>query len=172
MTITTTTKLLKKMTIIVHSRIEHTIQQDRPDCEISQLGVALWIFATRSPLPAIEHAGVCWSCSLSQTHHMPTARPPAANSITFTLYFTFLYAKKIPQRSQIKSNLLVLGAVKTTINDQGCQHVTGRFKSIRMPLNKSATNLRFPVKAFRQAIYNDDYNNHKIIEKNDNNCSF
>ncbi len=27
--------------------------------------------------------------------------------------------------NQIKSKLLVLGAVSTTINDQGCQHVTG-----------------------------------------------
>ncbi len=40
--------------------------------------------------------------------------------------------------NQIKSKLLVLGAVSTTINDQGCQHVTGRFESVRMPLNKSA----------------------------------
>ncbi len=39
---------------------------------------------------------------------------------------------------QIKSKLLVLGAVSTTINDQGCQHMTRRFESIRMPLNKSA----------------------------------
>ncbi len=31
-----------------------------------------------------------------------------------------------------------LGAVNTTINDQGCQHVTGRFESIRMLLNKPA----------------------------------
>ncbi len=37
-----------------------------------------------------------------------------------------------------KSKLLVFGAVSTTINDQGCPHVTGRFESIRMPLNKSA----------------------------------
>ncbi len=37
---------------------------------------------------------------------------------------------------QIKSKLLVMGAVKTTINDQGCQHVTGRFESIRMFLSK------------------------------------
>ncbi len=36
----------------------------------------------------------------------------------------------------IKSKLLVLGAVNTIINDQGCQHVTGRFESIRMLLNK------------------------------------
>ncbi len=34
--------------------------------------------------------------------------------------------------------LLVFGAVSTTINDQGCQHVTGRFESTRMPLSKSA----------------------------------
>ncbi len=33
---------------------------------------------------------------------------------------------------------LVFGAISTTINDQGCQHVTGRFESIRMPLNKLA----------------------------------
>ncbi len=39
---------------------------------------------------------------------------------------------------QIKSKLLVLGAVKTTINDKGCQHVTGRFESIRKLLNKPA----------------------------------
>ncbi len=39
---------------------------------------------------------------------------------------------------KIKSKLLVFGAVSTTINNQGCQHVTGRFESIRMPLNKSA----------------------------------
>ncbi len=31
----------------------------------------------------------------------------------------------------------------TTINDHGCQHVTGRFESIRMPLNKSAGWLSF-----------------------------
>ncbi len=40
--------------------------------------------------------------------------------------------------NQIKSKVLVFGAVSTTINDQGCQHVTGKFESIRMPLNKSA----------------------------------
>ncbi len=39
---------------------------------------------------------------------------------------------------QIKSKLLVLGAVNTTINDQGCQHVTGKFESIRKLLNKPA----------------------------------
>ncbi len=38
--------------------------------------------------------------------------------------------------NQIKSKLLVLGADKTTINDQGCQHVTGRCESIRMFLSK------------------------------------
>ncbi len=32
------------------------------------------------------------------------------------------------------SKLLVLGAVNTTINDQGRQHVTVRFESIRMLL--------------------------------------
>ncbi len=36
----------------------------------------------------------------------------------------------------IKSKLLVLGAVNTAINDQGCQHVTGRFEPIRMLLSK------------------------------------
>ncbi len=35
---------------------------------------------------------------------------------------------------QIK--VMVLGAVKTTINDHGCQHVTGRIESIRMFLSK------------------------------------
>ncbi len=48
---------------------------------------------------------------------------------------------KLPHRTQVRSNqsnpikskLLVLGAVSTTINDQGCQHVTRRFESIRMP---------------------------------------
>ncbi len=39
---------------------------------------------------------------------------------------------------QIKSKLLVLGAVNTTTNDQGCQHVTGRFEPIRTLLNKPA----------------------------------
>ncbi len=39
---------------------------------------------------------------------------------------------------QIKSTLLVLKAVNSTINDQGCQHVTGMFESIRMLLNKPA----------------------------------
>ncbi len=44
-----------------------------------------------------------------------------------------------PQRlCIIKSKLLVLGAVNTTINDQECQHVAGRFESIRMLLNKPA----------------------------------
>ncbi len=39
--------------------------------------------------------------------------------------------------NQIKSKLLVLGAVKTTINDQGYQHVTGGgVESIRMFLSK------------------------------------
>ncbi len=38
----------------------------------------------------------------------------------------------------IKSKLLVFGAVSTTIHDQGCQHVTERSESIKMPLNKSA----------------------------------
>ncbi len=39
--------------------------------------------------------------------------------------------------NQIKSKLLVLGAVQTTINDQGCQHVTGGgVESIRMFLSK------------------------------------
>ncbi len=39
--------------------------------------------------------------------------------------------------TQIKSKLLAFGAVSTTLNDQGCQHVAGRFELIRMPLNKS-----------------------------------
>ncbi len=39
---------------------------------------------------------------------------------------------------EIKSKLLVLAAVNTALNDQGCQHVTGRFESIRMLLNKPA----------------------------------
>ncbi len=39
---------------------------------------------------------------------------------------------------QIKSKLLVSGAVTTTINDQECQHQTGRFESIRLLFNKSA----------------------------------
>ncbi len=38
---------------------------------------------------------------------------------------------------QIKSKLLAFGAVSTTINDQGYQHMTRRFESIRVPLNKS-----------------------------------
>ncbi len=41
-------------------------------------------------------------------------------------------------RYQIKSKLLVLGAVNTIINDLGCQNVTGRFESIRKLLNKPA----------------------------------
>ncbi len=47
---------------------------------------------------------------------------------------------KIPNLGhfQIKSKLMVLGAVNTAINDQGCQHVTGRFETIRMLLNKPA----------------------------------
>ncbi len=40
-----------------------------------------------------------------------------------------------PLNNQIKK-LLVLGAASSTINDQGCQHVTGRFESIRMLSNK------------------------------------
>ncbi len=40
--------------------------------------------------------------------------------------------------NQIKSKVLVFGAVSTNKNDQGCHHVTGKFESIRMPLNKSA----------------------------------
>ncbi len=40
--------------------------------------------------------------------------------------------------TRIKSKLLVMGAGITTINDQGCQHVTGRFESIRRLLNKPA----------------------------------
>ncbi len=46
---------------------------------------------------------------------------------------------KVNQHSsnQMKSKLLVLGAVNTTINDQGCQHVTGGgLESIRMLLSK------------------------------------
>ncbi len=39
---------------------------------------------------------------------------------------------------QIKSRLLVFGAVITTLNDQGCQHMTRRIESIRLPLNRSA----------------------------------
>ncbi len=35
-----------------------------------------------------------------------------------------------------KSKLLVLEAVNTSIHDHGCQHVTGRFESIRMLLSK------------------------------------
>ncbi len=35
-----------------------------------------------------------------------------------------------------KSMLLVLGAVNTNKNDQGCHRVTGRFQSIRMLLSK------------------------------------
>ncbi len=37
---------------------------------------------------------------------------------------------------QIKSKLLVLEAVNTIVNDLECQHVTGRFESIRMLLSK------------------------------------
>ncbi len=40
--------------------------------------------------------------------------------------------------NQIKSKFLVFGADSTVINDQGCQHVTGRFESIWMPLDTSA----------------------------------
>ncbi len=36
----------------------------------------------------------------------------------------------------IKSKLLVFGAVSTTINDQGCQHVTKGFESIRTPFKQ------------------------------------
>ncbi len=36
----------------------------------------------------------------------------------------------------IKSKLLVLGAVNTTVNDQGGQHVTRRLESVRVLLNK------------------------------------
>ncbi len=36
----------------------------------------------------------------------------------------------------IKSKLLVLGAIYTTVNDQGGQHVTRRFESVRVLLNK------------------------------------
>ncbi len=46
--------------------------------------------------------------------------------------------QKSPRLAQIKSKLLVLGAVNTTIKDQGCQNVTGRFESNRMLLNKPA----------------------------------
>ncbi len=42
------------------------------------------------------------------------------------------------KKDQIKSKLLVLGAVNTTLSDQGCQHVMGRFESIRMLFNKPA----------------------------------
>ncbi len=44
---------------------------------------------------------------------------------------------------RIKSKLLVLGAVNTTINDKGCHHVTGRFESTRMLLSKQTGWLTF-----------------------------
>ncbi len=58
------------------------------------------------------------------------------NMATVSSFVGEIYTK--PALNQIKSKLLVFGAVSTTINDQGCQHVTGRFESIRMSLNKSA----------------------------------
>ncbi len=53
---------------------------------------------------------------------------------TFDLFKSII--KSVACILAIKSNLLVLGAGYTTINDQGCQHVTRRFESIRMLLNK------------------------------------
>ncbi len=38
--------------------------------------------------------------------------------------------------TQITSKLLIMGAVKTTTNEQEYQHVTGRFESIRIFLSK------------------------------------
>ncbi len=46
------------------------------------------------------------------------------------------WASSVKIGLQIKSKLLVLEAVNTIINDQECQHVTGRFESIRMLLSK------------------------------------
>ncbi len=46
------------------------------------------------------------------------------------------YAKRCDRTLDIKSKLLALRAVNDTMNDQGCQHVMGRFESIRMLLSK------------------------------------
>ncbi len=61
--------------------------------------------------------------------HTPMARPHITQGIE-------------QYSNQVILKLLVLGAVKTIINDQEFQHVTGRSESIRMLLNKLA---RWPI---------------------------
>ncbi len=58
--------------------------------------------------------------------------------ILASLWFCEILLRPCAHVHQIKSKLLVLGAVNTTINDQGCQHVTGRLELMRMRLNKPA----------------------------------
>ncbi len=81
-----------------------------------------------------------------------TAKPVRANKLTrfpcSVLYVKFQFVHTTTSKigspiasfyqfqRQIKSKLLVLGAVNTTLNDQECQHEKGRFESIRMLLNK------------------------------------
>ncbi len=58
------------------------------------------------------------------------------NLVIFSNAQFTIHIRSNEMSNQIKSKLLVLGAVKTTINDHGCQHVTGRFESTRMFLSK------------------------------------
>ncbi len=51
---------------------------------------------------------------------------------------TYLTLWATSMASSFKSNVLVLGAVNTAINDQECQHATRRFESIKMLLDKPA----------------------------------
>ncbi len=56
------------------------------------------------------------------------------------VHFFFTVGRSLtpPKGDLIQSKLLVSGAVNATINDQGCQHVTSRFESIRMFLSRQA----------------------------------
>ncbi len=56
--------------------------------------------------------------------------------ICFNPNYKSLFVVMYSSCAQIKIKSKLLGAVKITINDQGCQHVTGRFESIRMFLSK------------------------------------
>ncbi len=76
----------------------------------------IWMNSTQSVVILRESTQCCWSLTLN-------------NDCTGPCFISW---------NQIKLKLLVFGAVIATINDQGCQHVTGRLESIRMCLNKSA----------------------------------
>ncbi len=83
---------------------------------------------------------LCVNCSLTPVHLVITLklikRLPCSLSETRLkcVLSQIVTVTRLHWYNNVISLTLVLGAVDTTINDRGFQHVTGRFESIRMLL--------------------------------------